>query len=125
MAEDHSPLSEQHESVQPSATTRSQTRTKLQILGSTTTSKDDSSEKEPPASPLEESDTTAVTSKTPFDVDESPNTDPNETCHGCGKLNEICSCKTDELVDYSQEQGKPTPVDKRTVNVSTKTTVEK
>ena len=122
MAEDQSSLSEQHESAQPSATTRSQTHTKLHTLGSTTTSKVDGSEKEPPASPLEESDTAAITSKTSFDVDESPNTDPNESCHGCGKLNEICSCKTDELVGYSQDMEKPTSVDRRIVDVSTKTT---
>ena len=55
-------------------------------------------------------------------MDANPNTDPNETCHGCGKLNAICSCSTDELADYSQELEKPTSVDKDIVNVSTETT---
>ena len=103
MAEETPPLSEQHESAPPSVTPQSQTRTKLLPLGSTTPLKNDGSEKEPPAPPLEKGATPALTGETLYDVDENPSTDPNETCHGCGKLNEVCSCLTDELVDHSQE----------------------
>ena len=122
MAKDRPWLSEQHESAPPSVTTQSQTRTKPLPLGSTPSLKNDGSEKEPPAPPLEKGATPALIGETSNDVDGSPSSNPNETCLGCGKLNGVCSCDTDVLVDYSQGSEKPASGDKPIVDVGTKTT---